>query len=744
MKRCLISGLFSLALLVNAWEAPVKIDGGTDDFFCEFPTIVRFDYSGTAYIFYHVAPNFAKLARYDGEKVEILGNASNSGRKTWTPCMVISRDGKIHMVWAEAVTRASSEYYIMYRTFQDKTWSDVVQIAKLSMPGVPGSKHAPPKVDNLRIGVDSNDNLFIAFYDQTRSRCKFISKYGDVVTQEGWPSQIGVRMKFPDIAVTDDYIHVVWQHGLAGSDSYTNMWAKRENKVGGKWLPMVDLKQGRNYPRSSHTPLVTLDDKENPHFIYMDDGDGPGREILYKYWTGTALSDREFLSPNRGWWSNNCIAMFNEDNGFLSGHMVTRAIYCDWKVNGDWTGVKLIENTQGADNEWSDLSKDGKVAIVSYTNNWNSVWVVTSSKLITNESPKAVISIDKDLIYWNDEVRFDSVGSKDPDGTIVKYEWRIIEDNVTKQGPIVHYRFNNSFGTVKVKLTVTDDNGGTGSATKAIQVQPLHPVIFTDASEIFWQETLVFKGHNSSDASGTIVKYQWDFADGTTAEGIQVSHKFANTYGDLPVKLTVTNNKNVSASATKIIKVKPRPFPVITSDLDEIFWQDTVVFDGSHSLVLPGYTVKYGWDFGDGEYAEGTRVSHKFANGRAYGDKLVKLTMIDDKNISASATKIIKVKAFYTAHTTFEKINIRTLSYDRMGYRVTWTANAKNATAGYNIVKYRIFRKPNTAAGAYTQIAEVDVAVNEYLDMSIDQAADYEYVACSVGALGHVSPVDNF
>jgi len=122
----------------------------------------------------------------------------------------------------------------------------------------------------------------------------------------------------------------------------------------------------------------------------------------------------------------------------------------------------------------------------------------------------------------------------------------------------------------------------------------------------------------------------------------------------------------------------------------------------------------------------------------------VKLTVIDDQNHSASATKNIKVKALFTANTTFEKKEIRTLLYNRLGYKISWTPNAKNAAAGYNIVKYRIFRKPVSAAGEYIQITEVDIAVNTYLDLGIDQTLDYIYAACAVDALGHVSPVNNF
>ena len=51
--------------------------------------------------------------------------------------------------------------------------------------------------------------------------------------------------------------------------------------------------------------------------------------------------------------------------------------------------------------------------------------------------------------------------------------------------------------------------------------------------------------------------YAWDFADGSTATGLEVSHSFKD-YGEYPVTLTVTNAAGVSHQATFPIKVANR------------------------------------------------------------------------------------------------------------------------------------------------------------------------------------------
>ncbi|RLF42731.1 MAG: hypothetical protein DRN29_11050 [Thermoplasmata archaeon] len=89
---------------------------------------------------------------------------------------------------------------------------------------------------------------------------------------------------------------------------------------------------------------------------------------------------------------------------------------------------------------------------------------------------------------------------------------------------------------------------------------------------------LTFDASSSSDPDGTIVSYEWDFGDGTTAEGMIVTHYYtkANVY---TVTLTVTDDDGNTDTATETITVTSSgfrfmlksgwnqiSFPVIPSD----------------------------------------------------------------------------------------------------------------------------------------------------------------------------------
>ncbi len=56
-------------------------------------------------------------------------------------------------------------------------------------------------------------------------------------------------------------------------------------------------------------------------------------------------------------------------------------------------------------------------------------------------------------------------------------------------------------------------------------------------------------------------------------------------------------------------------------------YDEPVIFDASLSSDADGEIVRYIWDFGDGETAEGVIIEHKYEQEGAY---IVKLTVVDN------------------------------------------------------------------------------------------------------------------
>jgi PKD repeat protein len=118
----------------------------------------------------------------------------------------------------------------------------------------------------------------------------------------------------------------------------------------------------------------------------------------------------------------------------------------------------------------------------------------------------------------------------------------------------------------QVTLTVTDQNGLSGSTT--IQIDVAKPAPAPDAPPVTAiagpataevGAAITFDG-TPSQANNPIASYQWDFGDGVTGSGPSVSYAYAQP-GSYQVTLTVTDQTGLSGSATSQIDVTLPPPP---------------------------------------------------------------------------------------------------------------------------------------------------------------------------------------
>jgi len=87
-------------------------------------------------------------------------------------------------------------------------------------------------------------------------------------------------------------------------------------------------------------------------------------------------------------------------------------------------------------------------------------------------SPTADFSFTPERPRAGEPVTFDASASFDPDGQIVKYEWDFDGDGVTDaEGVRVTFTFDEP-GDYPVTLTVTDNDGLTGTKTRTVPVAP--------------------------------------------------------------------------------------------------------------------------------------------------------------------------------------------------------------------------------------------------------------------------------
>jgi PKD repeat protein len=88
---------------------------------------------------------------------------------------------------------------------------------------------------------------------------------------------------------------------------------------------------------------------------------------------------------------------------------------------------------------------------------------------IANRVPTASIRVSRSSGRLPLRVRLDATGSSDPDGRVVKYAWTFGDGTTTASARPSHtYRRPGSF---TLRLTVTDDSGATGTASRTIRVR---------------------------------------------------------------------------------------------------------------------------------------------------------------------------------------------------------------------------------------------------------------------------------
>ena len=105
-----------------------------------------------------------------------------------------------------------------------------------------------------------------------------------------------------------------------------------------------------------------------------------------------------------------------------------------------------------------------------------------------------------------------------------------------------------------------------------------------------------FNASQSSDSDGNIKKYEWDFGDGNTSSGIEVTHIYT-TIGTFIVKLVVTDNDDASDTATVTITVNPES--VFTQEQAVELLMSSIIDPSSSNYRISAYMLSIPIEKGD-------------------------------------------------------------------------------------------------------------------------------------------------
>jgi PKD repeat protein len=208
---------------------------------------------------------------------------------------------------------------------------------------------------------------------------------------------------------------------------------------------------------------------------------------------------------------------------------------------------------------------DGVVGTADTANATATTWSVVLRTIEPNQAPTAALSFTCD----GSDCDFDGTGSSDPDGSVVSYAWDF-GDGATATGATPSHDFVTS-GSRDVTLTVTDDEGTTGSLVVPVPVtrHNADPTASFTTSCTFLDCT--FDANASGDSDGSITSYEWDYGDGATetTTGPSASHSY-DPAGSYVVALEVTDNDSGTGTTTRNVSpVAVRPIALVGSSANQ-------------------------------------------------------------------------------------------------------------------------------------------------------------------------------
>jgi PGF-CTERM protein len=170
--------------------------------------------------------------------------------------------------------------------------------------------------------------------------------------------------------------------------------------------------------------------------------------------------------------------------------------------------------------------------------------------VLVNEPPSAAFTRDPARPNVNEAVTFEADAS-DPDGTVESYEWTVDGETISGAREFT-YTFSAS-GDHDVTLTVTDDDGGSTTASRTIAVNA-PPSVEIDPADTRAGEEVTVEA-DATDPDGSIARYEWR-VDGEAASTADTLNYTFSDPGAHQITVEVEDDYGATAVTTATINVE--------------------------------------------------------------------------------------------------------------------------------------------------------------------------------------------
>ncbi len=238
--------------------------------------------------------------------------------------------------------------------------------------------------------------------------------------------------------------------------------------------------------------------------------------------------------------------------------------------------------------------------------------------------------------YSDVQLIFDASDILPENELIESYRWDF-GDGTQCYGQIAEHSYETAGNyIVTLFLKYQDTTTRTLEITIAINENFPPVAIFSISGKTRTSVDILFDATQSYDENNDELTFEWDFGDGTSGEGVLITHNFSSAK-EYIVTLLAKDKYNTS-SCSENVDITDNTKPVAIFEYDGNLKKDSIItFDASLSYDEDDDELTFSWDFGDGSIGEGETLTHTYSQE---GEYYVKLSVSDSIDTAYSHDSI--------------------------------------------------------------------------------------------------------
>ncbi len=325
-----------------------------------------------------------------------------------------------------------------------------------------------------------------------------------------------------------------------------------------------------------------------------------------------------------------------------------------------------------------------------------------------------VANAGSDIVAANNEnIFFDASKSYDKDGKLISYTWDF--GNGSKSSLVKPTYNYDTPGKYFVKLIVQDDSQTLSDkdSTKIVVTVNARPKAVIENERLAKTGEVKLDGSKSFDNDGSVTKYEWDFGDGNTGLGSQITHNYslAGTYRIILKVIDNTKASNNFDFDTSFVTINKRPIADSGPD-HTIAPNDKVTFKSDNSLDPDGNIIKREWYINNSKVSDMSEFIYQFKDEGTFivglvvtDDFVYPLSGIDYAIVKVNKSPVININAPIIAAPNQKVKFDATNSFDQDGSIIKYEWKFSDGTSSDKKIVEKTFTNP----GSYSaQLAVYD------------------------------------